>query len=500
MSGYILPTGGTGSSTLYNSQADYTIYRLGNTYYALQPDGTVALSATDTATTSGLKAVLEGVCPDGTSNITVAFGPGRFHFLDAPLGNEAWANTESGANFVNIRNVTFRGTGMANTILSSRTNTSSASPDESVLLFTNCNNIIVQDMDIEFCGSSITTMEAINCNQGTNNIFERVRFTRSRGTALIFDGGDVMRYSSGNRVINCEFWGRPPTPQVSMLPGGSLNNTLTYKWAVTYTDADLGGAGVAAETRPSAPTPQVVTPSANQKARIYLPLGPYTTQARNVYRYDNTNGWLFITSIADNTTLYWDDDDGTIAGSTASFTTHSNIQQTAVELLGSSDNVVMANIIDGVGDGLTGVNQYGINCVRKASSAIVTADRNRIIGNVVRGTYSRSIRVAGGSDNLIQGNLVLNPGVNATKTQAVRLEGISGATTDRNMVSNNHLIDNRDATDPLGGVGMSNAIIITATNTPTNNGLVYNIIKGNAATAISDSGTTTVGVSTNILG
>lgn len=463
------------------------------TYYAKQPNGHIKTFSADTATTSGLKDVLESVA---ANDVHIHFSTGRFHFLDAPLGNESWAGVEDHASFANIKRLVFSGEGMmGNTIVSNRTNWPTGT-DTEPFSFTNCQQVTIRDLQVESCGFFKSTTDAIDFDAGSYCLVERVRVTRSRGRGIVFDGGDTGKYARGNRVVGCLIQGRPEPPTITLVSGGSLAASTEYRYCVTWVDMDLNGAGTSGETKPSDPV-KVVTTSNNRTARVFIPIGPYTTTARKVYRWDATNGWRLVQTINDNTTTIWDDNGGATP-SAATFTNRSTIYMSGIELLGCSESIVESNEIDGVGSD-NGVNQYGINVVRKGSGATtVTSDRNVVAKNIVRGSYSRGIRVAGGSENVVDGNAVINVGVAAAKREGLRIEGLTDAPTNRNAMRNNLVTDTRDATHPTGGVGLSNAVSINATNTPTDNLIAYNVFNGTTATPISDAGTTTRGIGTNV--
>ena len=402
------------------------------TYWAKDADGHVAALYWDTTTTSGLKAVLGKVA---ASNTHVHFGRGRFHFLDAPLGTESFANTETGCGFSYLTGLTLSGESMTETIVSNRSNTITASPDLAIFLFTNCNQVTIRDMTVEFCGSYMSTMEAINCNQGNGFHVSRVKFLRSKSTAFTFDGGDIGKSARGNVLRDCLFYGRPSLPQIDLnSTAGTLSNGTTYTYAVAYRDLDLayftgvtattGGGSTATLTTsaahkftvgetvtiqnmsvsayngrftitavPSSTTfsyalgsnaadasagvvigpgttklsdPSFsVTPSNNTSSvKVYLPIGPYTTAQRLVYRSDGTT-WKLVQTINDNTTLNWTDTG--VAGSavTMPVSNKSNVPHSGIQLLANSGTMVSNNYVDGCGDvEISGTSSQGIRLAK----------------------------------------------------------------------------------------------------------------------------------------
>lgn len=485
------PAGATiGNNVTASAHATYTVFKATNgtktTYFAKKANGHIQSFAADTATISGLKAVLSAIA---ASNVHIHFSAGRFHFLDAPLGNESYAGDQDHANYSNFTGLTFSGEGMTSTIISNRSNWS-GSADTEPFSFTNCNQITIRDLQVEACGAYKSTTDALDFDQGVNCLVERVKVIRSRARGIIFDGGDDGKNATGNVVRNCIISGRPEPTQVSLLSGGSLTGTTTYRYCVSWVDQDLDGISTSGETKPS-DFAIITTTSSSKKTRVFLPMGSYNCTARKVYRWTSGDGWLLVQTVSDNTTTSWDDD-GTGGTSSASFTNKSTVYDAGIEFLGADNNLAEGNYVDGVGDITNGNNQYGINVVRKNNTNNGVADYNRVIGNFVRQTASHGIRVAGGSGNSVLGNTVSNPGIVATKAQQFRIEGITSFATNRNMIVNNRGFDDQDANSFSGGASTNNCVTINSTNTPTDNIVSGNILTGNAsAAAVSNSGTTT---------
>lgn len=484
-----------GGNTSPNPMATHSVFKeTGNgvtTYYAKDRFGHILVAATDTTTTSGLKAVLNTVLPQTVNDRSICFAPNtRFHFLDAPLGNESWAGVEDHINFAENRNITFFGGGWG-TIISNRTNWPTGT-DVEPFDFTNCQGIIVRDIQVECCGSLKSTTGALDFDQGVDCVVENVRVLRTRGAqAIVFDGGDAGKYAGRNRVSGCYIQGRPRPPELSLITGGTLSASTEYRYAVSWVDMDLGGAGVSAETMPSSETP-ITTTSTDKTVDVVIQIGPYSCTARKIYRWDATNGWRLIATVNDNTTItYRDTGSGTPSAVPTAFTEHrSTIMGSGIELLSCQDSLVEGCVCDGVGDKVNGINQYSFNIVRKGT--LIGANRNRIVNCTSIHSGGYGFRIAGGSDNMISSCTAINPGTVASKSHFVRIEGITGIPTDRNIVMGFRGIDNQTTASPSGGVSTSNAISITATQTPTNNQLAIITVTGQASTAISDSGTGTV--------
>lgn len=484
-----------GSTQAASRPVDYTVETpTAGSYVVTRAAGTQLGTYTDTATTSGLRAALTAVLAERGSEVHIHFGRGRFHFLDAPVGNEAWAATEDHMQYGTSSSTTYglrlTGEGQDITIVSNRTNYSGAA-DTEPFSFTNCRGTYISDLSVESCGSYKSTTDAIDADQGSDITVERVLIRRSRARGIVVDGGDPGRHAVRATIRQCRFHGRPQRPGLLPITGGSLAATTLYDYALTWADQDLAGAGSSAETKPSA-VATYTTDSTNKTIRIFVPRGPYTCTTTKVYRRSTPDGgWVLIGEVTGNTGGSLTDT-GLSSQGAAAFGDRSTIPDSAVELLGTSDSLIEGNFIDGTGDATVGATQHGVNVVRK-SSVPTTSDRNRVISNSVRQTGSHGIRIAGGSNNIVAHNIIANPGTVAVKAQAIRIEGITSAATNRNLITRNRCLDDQTATSPSGGVSTNNSISITATNTPTANVVEGNILTdGASATVISDSGTTSV--------
>src|SRR5579872_5720158 len=93
------------------------------------------------------------------------------------------------------------------------------------------------------------------------------------------------------------------TPSVSLAAGGALGNG-NYQWAVTYLTPGGG------ETLPSSlfPSPPIAATNGQEATLFNLPIGPYGTSDRNVYRTKAGGATLYLAgNVGDNqTTTYLD--------------------------------------------------------------------------------------------------------------------------------------------------------------------------------------------------
>lgn len=528
-------------------------------YSARSANGQVVALAADTATTSGLKAVLTSIAPNNTDDFSIRLMPGsRYHFLDAPLGTESWAGTEDHFQFVGNNNVTLEGAGF-DSIISNYTNFTGSSPDPQPLMLFGCSRWKIRNLTVESCGISRAPSNTINGDGLTNSVIQGVRVRAAIGHAIAIDGGYNGQWGGNTVVRDCLIQGRPAAPTLTVGSGGTLtvqtyqyatawrcnglgvftatgtssgttatittgsahsyqtgdsvsisgmspagyngtftitvtgSATFTYVTAGSNLGAGSGGTAIGADvTKPSDQT-AAVTSGGNQKVTVNLTRGPYSCVGRVIYRYDGTN-WLQVGTVNDNTTATFVDSG--ITGSAVTFAHKSVIQGAGIEIMASNGCVVDGNVIDGTGDMVNGAasSQNGIHVVQKAVGAVnVPADHNTIVNNVVRQTGSHAVRVVGGSNNIISGNQVSNPGTPSVKAQAIRLEGIASASTNSNTVTGNNTWDDQTAASWAGGASTSNSISITATNTPTGNVIGPNVMTGyTSSSPVSDSGTSSL--------
>lgn len=310
----------------------------------------------------------------------------------------------------------------------------------------------------------------------------------SSGTTATITTGSAHTYQSGDSVSisGMSVAGYNGTFIVTV----TGSTTFTYATSGSGIGAGTGGTAIGADvTKPGDPTTAVTSPG-SQKVVVTLQRGPYSCVGRVVYRWDGSN-WLQVGTVSDNTTATFTDNG--ITGSAVTFAHKSTIQGAGIEIMAANGCVVDGNVIDGTGDMVNGASssQNGIHIVQKAVGALnVPADHNVFADNVVRQTGSHGIRVVGGSNNVIAGNQVSNPGTPSVKAQAIRLEGIASVNTNANLVTGNNTYDDQTASSWSGGASTSSSVSITATNSPAGNVLGPNVMTGyTSSSPVSDSGT-----------
>lgn len=464
------------------------------TYWAKDRRGHIAAFSADTGTTSGLKSVLASLT---ASDVHFRFGPGRYHFLNALVGNEAWAGVEDHAVFGTttppVKGLTFSGAGMYSTIISNRSNFAGGT-DTEPLSFTNCQYVTMRDFTVESCGTYKSTTDALDFDQGAHIRIERVRITHSRARGIIIDGGDLGKWAGHNVIRDCLVQGRPDKPGLGLVSGGTLTASTAYRYVVSWTDADLAGAQTAGETKPSDEN-VITTDATNKSVRVDLAIGPYTVTERKVYRAQvGSSTWVRVATISDNTTTTYTDTGGAGTGVTMPVSHRSTIYDSAIELLGCNYSDIENNTVDGAGDFTSGLNAHGINISRKSTVPTV-ASYNKVLGNTVRQCAGNGIRMLGAADTMCKDNDVSNSGTVATRAACIRVEGATGISTLRNEIKDNRCFDDQDANSWSAGQTVNNQIIISATGTPTDTLITGNVLTAGASGAsatILDQGTNSI--------
>ncbi len=165
----------------------YTIAGSGGSYTATPTGGGSGYSGS-------LKSVVENAARalSNAAGGTITFGSGLYD-----LGN-SWFELKS------IRNVTFQGQGMYATTIQ---NNSGLAADTEPFNTGDTRNLVIRDMTVNAGGPTRTTSDALDFDNGNNNLLERVRVAQARGRGIVFDGKDVTggqpRAASGNTVRDC---------------------------------------------------------------------------------------------------------------------------------------------------------------------------------------------------------------------------------------------------------------------------------------------------------
>jgi hypothetical protein len=362
---------------------------------------------------------------------------------------------------------------------------------------TRCPNWTFRNLEIVHGGNrdlnnSSDTMDFDGCQ---NTVIEHVRLRRSRARAIVFDGGDSGAVSQGGRIHGVLIQGTPPPPMVATGVSGSIT-VQDYRYVVTWVDTLYG------ETLPgdySKYTPG----SGSFKARVYLPTGPTYkgkgVTSRKLYRWSASQPtWHLVTTIADNTTTFYDDgaSDASIAGGAAPPTTGIPlIPMEGIKFLGSQHHSITETTVYAVGS-------HGIQAVRKGSDATTNKQTkgHRIEANIrYPGLGALSSGIAGiylnGEDHIVSGCHIENPGIPGSLGYGVYLQNLVGSTTAGNIINSNTIIDTRDANHPQGAAAMLHAIRLLAVggaSAPIDNKIGVNVMTGMTGVDVNDGGSNTV--------
>lgn len=524
------------------------------TYWAKDETGGIVAVAADTASTSGLLAVVDAILAD---EVHIHFGKGRYHFLDAPLGTEAWANTEVGFTVHNVYGATFSGEGMESTTLSAFTNTTTPSPDVGTFLFTNSENITLRDMTIEQTGAYMSTMETVNCNQGNGFLIERCKFNSSKSTVSTMDGGDVGKTSKYSVIRNNVYNGRPVLPEVDLVPtGGSLGNGITYTYAVAWRDkwagyltaatASSSGSVATITTSPAhefaageqvvlqnfsvpgynglftiASTPTSTTFTVPVSAGLSaasggIVIGPGTTKpsalSTPVLTANSTskiNVYLDRGSYTTQSRVVYRYDGASwkqvavVANNVDTVWTDTGVSGTVVSTPFTTRSTIphsaiqllatKGHVVDGNlidGVGTQAIPSAAGQGIRAAQKQGVSCDYNIIVNNQVRGTSSHGIYIVGAAHNVVSSNMVSECGSVASRAQGIRVDSSGGVIGKQNLILGNQVFDNQSTATPSGGLTMSNCLNAAATSTQ--NVFRDNYISDWANNPVSDVGTANV--------
>lgn len=181
----------------------FDVWREGttNTYHAMS-------QTTPSSYTCSLKFVTEAAVSelDSSGGGNIIFAAGDFDF-----GSEF-------LKFYDPTDIIFSGQGIDVTVLR---NWSNANADTEPFNCSNCDRITIRDMTISAGGPVRSTSDAIDLDDGDDNIIERVKITNTRGRVIIFDGKGEGGHANGNVVRDCVIIGPVPYDGIQMLASSS---------------------------------------------------------------------------------------------------------------------------------------------------------------------------------------------------------------------------------------------------------------------------------------
>jgi hypothetical protein len=162
------------------------------TFTVTDGDGVFVADHLDVAsTTSGLKLAF-----DTYKAADIWFhldGTNQLNFLNGTSGQE-------NATFNTLNNLRFSGDGMSGPNRTILANSSTIANDTEPLSFTNCDNVIIEHMEVTAAGSSNTTSDGLDFDDVDHAYIHHVNITDARARALIFDGKDSGAQATSNVV------------------------------------------------------------------------------------------------------------------------------------------------------------------------------------------------------------------------------------------------------------------------------------------------------------
>jgi parallel beta-helix repeat protein len=202
-----------GSSAAAATGTTFVVSRTGSTYVA---------TSTATTFTGSLKRVVERAVDSlGSAGGTISFSAGDFD-----LGSE-WFT------FKRITNITFEGAGIGITRIR---NSSSAGTDTEPFDIVGASSVVIRDLSVAAGGAPRSTSDAIDFDDGSNVLIERVAVTESRARGIVFDGKGAGWSATGNVIRDCMITGIPGKGIELLAASGNLIEGCTI--------TDVGGQGI----------------------------------------------------------------------------------------------------------------------------------------------------------------------------------------------------------------------------------------------------------------
>jgi chitodextrinase len=191
----------------------FTVTRTGDTY--------VAASGTTTFSGSLKQVVEKAVSQLGSTGGTISFVAGDFD-----LGGD-WFT------FKGITNITFAGAGMDATLIRNATN---VRKDTEPFDIVGASNVVIRDLAVAAGGTPRSTSDAIDFDNGSNVLIERVAVIESRARGIVFDGKGPGWSATGNVIRDCVITGIPGKGIELLAASGNLVEGCTI--------TDVGGQGI----------------------------------------------------------------------------------------------------------------------------------------------------------------------------------------------------------------------------------------------------------------
>ena len=257
----------------------------------------------------------------------VIFGAGDFD-----LGSEFF-------KFYDPSDITFAGQGIDITVLR---NSSSAAEDTEPFNCSNCDRLTIRDMTIVAGGPDRTTSDALDFDDGDQNIIERIKVTDSRGRAIVFDGKGTGGHADGNIIRDCIIEGPMPLDGIQFL--GSSNNHVE--------NCTITGSG---------------------RHGIYMSKASSSAEQPNKPSDDNVIAGNIITNTANSGIAVLSSSRNIITDNTLTNNSNHGIYITTQGSIPANDNVIEFNTV-------TGNANYGLNIANAACFRTVV-EGNDFSGN-----------------------------------------------------------------------------------------------------------------------
>jgi parallel beta-helix repeat protein len=205
----LVPTRDVAQAAPPENPTPFLVTRSGSTY-------TAASQTTSTIYTGSLKSVVESAVQD--LNGFTSGGVIRFASDDFDLGSDFFVLHD-------VHDIVFQGQGIDQTVIH---NVNDGALDTEPFNFSTATTITIEDMTIAAGGIPRTTSDAIDFDNGSHSVVDRVKITASRARGIIFDGkGDAGQgawAADFNVVRNCVI-SDPPGSGIEFL--GSNNNEVS---------------------------------------------------------------------------------------------------------------------------------------------------------------------------------------------------------------------------------------------------------------------------------
>ncbi len=176
------------------SPSPFLVTRSGSTY-------TAASQSTTSSYTGSLKSVVESAVTEMNSFGGSGGGGGTITFAadTFDLGSDHF-------EFDDISDIVFEGQGVDSTVI---TNNSSAPEDTELFDIVTADALTLRDFTVAANGAPRATSDALDFDDGSNIVIERVKITASRGRGIVFDGKGPGWSSGNNTITDCVITGIP---------------------------------------------------------------------------------------------------------------------------------------------------------------------------------------------------------------------------------------------------------------------------------------------------